>query len=158
MSSAGKDVSFFDEGEAIGSGVVNLLDHGGNADFEELVEVAGRDGEKLEALEKRVAAVLGLFEHAAVELQPGRVAVEVILRIIERRACHGYLSCAESSLRDSIEHDALDQVRAPLEETEKRLRKITRKRHIVQVLLILGNCALMFCFKSKIRNCKIRSL
>ena len=46
---------------------------------EELVDVRAGDGQELDALEQRVAVVLGLGEHAAVEVEPGELAIEVQL-------------------------------------------------------------------------------
>ena len=58
----------------------DLLLQAADALHEELVEVRGRDGEELHALEQRLALVLGLVQHAAVEREPGELAVEVQLR------------------------------------------------------------------------------
>ena len=55
----------------------DLLQDAGDADLQKLVEVAGGDGEKLDALEQRVGGVVGLFEDAAVELKPRLVAVQI---------------------------------------------------------------------------------
>jgi len=48
----------------------------GDADLDELVEVAGGDGEKLDAFEEGVGGVVGFFEDAAVELKPALVAID----------------------------------------------------------------------------------
>ena len=48
----------------------------GHADHEELVEVAGEDGQEAGPLEQRHGRVLGELEHPLVELQPGQLAVE----------------------------------------------------------------------------------
>ena len=48
----------------------------GHADLEELVEVAGEDGQEPHALEQRIADVTRLVEHAFVELEPRQLAVE----------------------------------------------------------------------------------
>src|SRR4029450_9637283 len=50
-----------------------------DAHLEELVEVPGRDGEELDALEQRLALALGEREYAPVEVQPGELAVQVAL-------------------------------------------------------------------------------
>src|ERR1700722_18543560 len=72
---------------AVGTGFVvavfNLLHHGGNANFEELAEIAGGNREKLYALEQRIAFVPGLFKHTTVEREPRGVSIEVILGIFE---------------------------------------------------------------------------
>ncbi len=56
---------------------LDLLAQAGDPDLEELVEVAGEDGQELDPLEQRVALVARLVEHAGVELEPGQLAVEV---------------------------------------------------------------------------------
>jgi hypothetical protein len=71
-----------------------LLEHG-DANHEELVEVGADNGEKLDALEERVAAIARLIEHPLVELQPAELAIDKEVRGIEgRRNCaHGTGSC-----------------------------------------------------------------
>ena len=56
---------------------VHLLAQAGDADLEELVEVAGEDRQELDPLEQRVALVAGLEQDARVELEPRQLAVEV---------------------------------------------------------------------------------
>ena len=51
---------------------VDLVVQAGDADHEELVDVAGEDRAELHALEQRDVRVLGELEHALVELQPWR--------------------------------------------------------------------------------------
>jgi hypothetical protein len=58
------------------------LEDSGDADLDELVEVARGDGEKFDALEERVGGVVGFFQNAAVELEPPAGAGEVL---VERR-------------------------------------------------------------------------
>src|ERR1019366_5719778 len=53
-----------------------LVEEARHADHEELVEVRLADREELQALEERPALVVGLFEHALVESQPGELPVE----------------------------------------------------------------------------------
>ena len=48
----------------------------GDANLDELIEVAGRDGKKFDALEQGVGGVVGFFEDAAVELEPALVAID----------------------------------------------------------------------------------
>ena len=62
--------------------LLRLLQQAGHADFHEFVQIAGGDGQKFDALEKRIAGVEGLFEDAAVELQPGKMPVEKQVRIL----------------------------------------------------------------------------
>ena len=57
----------------------DLLLEAGDADLEELVEVAVEDREELHALHQRVFRVLRKGEHARVELEPGELAVDVAL-------------------------------------------------------------------------------
>ena len=63
-------------GARLAVAVLDLLQHAGDANLDELVQVAGGDREKLHALEQRIGRVAGLFENALVELQPGEMAVE----------------------------------------------------------------------------------
>ncbi len=70
-------------GVVAGQPGVDQLHDPGDADLEELVEVAAGDGQELDALEQRVGLVLGLFEHAPVEPQPRQFAVQVQGRAIE---------------------------------------------------------------------------
>ena len=58
----------------------DLLLQAADALHEELVEVRGRDGEELDALEQRRALVLGLVQHAVVEREPRELPVEVQIR------------------------------------------------------------------------------
>ena len=75
------------QSQAVGTSFVvavfDLLHHGGHAHFEEFVEIARRDGEEFQALEQRISLVLGLFEDTAIEREPGSVAVEKVLRVIQ---------------------------------------------------------------------------
>src|SRR5712672_2021604 len=93
-----QSIAFFSQCETIGSSLVvavlDLLHHGGHANLKKLVEIIGRDGEKLQALQERVFLILSFLKHTAIECEPGSVAVEVILRIFERETSHarGYLS------------------------------------------------------------------
>ena len=55
----------------------HLLLQDRDANHEELVEVGADDGEELDALEQRVAAIARLVEHPLVERQPAELAVDV---------------------------------------------------------------------------------
>ncbi len=58
----------------------------GDADHEELVEVAGEDGQEPGPLQQRQAGVLGELEYPLVEPQPGHLAVqEPVLELLDRR-------------------------------------------------------------------------
>ena len=85
-------VHFFDEyveglleGAAVGVdfvvAVFNALEDAGDADFYEFVEVAGGDGEEFDAFEERIGGVFCLFEHAAIEFEPGGIAAVEKLRL-----------------------------------------------------------------------------
>src|SRR5438270_12488846 len=85
-------------GADVARAILNLLEKAGDAHLHEFVEIIGGDGEKLDALEKRVADVASFLEHAAIELQPLNVAIEIMTRVVESRAFrlnHGMLSGRE---------------------------------------------------------------
>jgi hypothetical protein len=75
-----EDVEGLAEGSAVGRGFViavfNALEDAGDADLEELVEIAGGDGEEFDAFEQGIGGVLGFFEHAPVKAEPGFVAAQ----------------------------------------------------------------------------------
>src|SRR5262249_49159372 len=62
---------------AEGDAELDLLLDAADADHEELVEVGLEDGEEFQALQQRNVRALGLLEHAAVELQPAQLTVEI---------------------------------------------------------------------------------
>ncbi len=64
-------------GRVGGAADLRLLAQPGDPHLEELVEVAGEDGQELDALEQRIALVACLEEHAGVEFQPRELSVEV---------------------------------------------------------------------------------
>ena len=59
-----------------GDAGLGLAHEAGDADGEELVEVGGGDADEAEALEQRVAGVLGLLHDAVVEVEPAQLAVD----------------------------------------------------------------------------------
>jgi hypothetical protein len=59
------------------------LPQAGDADHEELVEVARVDGDELDALQPRLIRVKGLFEHPFVEAQPRDLAVDEQARMVK---------------------------------------------------------------------------
>ena len=61
----------------VGDAGLDLLAQAGDAHHEELAQVRAQDREELDALDQRVALVLGLFEHAALEGQHAELAVDV---------------------------------------------------------------------------------
>ncbi len=79
-----------DDAEDLGGGGADVRRHGQagedaalqarDADHEELVEVAGEDGEEVGPLQQRQVGVFGQFEHPGVERQPAQFTVEVALR------------------------------------------------------------------------------
>ena len=60
----------------LGLAVLNALHQAAYSNLEELVEVSGGDGQKLDAFQQRVARVLGLLQHAAVEGKPRGFAIQ----------------------------------------------------------------------------------
>ncbi len=58
----------------------DLLLQAGDADLEELVQVAADDAQEPQPLEQRHRRVLGLRQHAPVELEQAELAVEEVLR------------------------------------------------------------------------------
>ena len=56
---------------------LDLLAQTGDADLEELVEIAGEDREELDPLELWIALVACLVQHPSVEFQPGQLAIDV---------------------------------------------------------------------------------
>ena len=62
---------------------VDLVLQAGDADHEELVQVARVDRAELQPLQQRDRVVLGELQDAVVELQPRQLAVEVQRRVVE---------------------------------------------------------------------------
>ena len=78
--------------------VLNALQNSGNPDLYKLVEVAGRDGEKLYALEQGIGGILRFLQDALIEMKPRLVTGEeeginrmVLGRRSERWGCDGLL-------------------------------------------------------------------
>jgi len=65
-------------GQAIESGfsvaVLNTLQDASETDFDEFVQVAGGNGEELDALQQGIGGVFSLFKDTAIELHPRVVA------------------------------------------------------------------------------------
>ncbi len=61
-------------GQAVESGfpvaILNALQDAGEADFDEFVQVAGGNGQKLDPFEQGVTGIFCFFQHAAIEAQP----------------------------------------------------------------------------------------
>ncbi len=71
-----------------------LADEAGDADGVEFIEVGGADGDEAQPLKQRVAGILGLGDHAEIEVQPGKLAVDEAGRVVQadfRRGCSGDL-------------------------------------------------------------------
>jgi hypothetical protein len=87
MQFAGKALQLLFGRESVWTGklisVFRLLQQSGYAHFNEFVEIAGGDGQKLNSLEQRIAFVLSLLQHAPIEGQPGFVAIEIVAGIIQ---------------------------------------------------------------------------
>jgi len=75
-----REFQLFGGGQAVRRDHADALAHlalqAGDAGHEELVQVVGRDGEEAHPLQQGVALVRGLFQHPAVEGQPGQLAVD----------------------------------------------------------------------------------
>ena len=74
------------------AGFQQLLE-AGDADLEELVEIGAGDAEESHPLEQRNAAVLGLIQHALVELEKRELAIDVELRYLQVGVVHGGRVC-----------------------------------------------------------------
>ena len=57
--------------------VFDQLFKGGDANFEEFVEVGADDGEEFETFEEGLGRVLGFFEDALVEFEPTELTIEI---------------------------------------------------------------------------------
>ncbi len=71
------------------AGEVDLFLQAGDANLEELVEVAGKDQQEFEALEQRVRFVQRLLQHTDVELQLGKFAMNVQAAVVQARDGNG---------------------------------------------------------------------
>ena len=103
---AGDHIALLHQRQTIGSrfgvAIFNLLHQAGHAHFEELIQVAGRDGKKFQPLEQRVASILRFFEDAAVERQPGGFPVDVVGRIVQCKASHGSAGTRRTEIRNTF--------------------------------------------------------
>ena len=57
--------------------VFDQLFEGGDADFEELIEIGADDGEEFESFEEGLGWILGLFENALIKGKPTELTIEV---------------------------------------------------------------------------------
>ena len=56
--------------------VFDQLFEGGDADFEELIEIGADDGEEFESFEEGLGWILGLFENALIKGKPTELTIE----------------------------------------------------------------------------------
>jgi len=70
--------------------LLRLLEEPGHADLHKLIQIARRNRQEFHALEQRIARVAGFFEHAAVKLQPRKMAIQKVSRILQRGTAHPY--------------------------------------------------------------------
>ncbi|MCY1495390.1 hypothetical protein D9M68_292910 [compost metagenome] len=87
-------------GAGLFAGIGDLLLQPGDADLEELVEVAGEDQQELQAFQQRVGLIQRLFQHADVELQLREFAMNVEGAVIDvdRRRRHHFTGCRSRNL------------------------------------------------------------
>ncbi len=73
--------------QTIGAGLLagegDALLQPGHANLEELVEVAGEDQQELQPFQQRIGLVQRLLQHADIELQLGKLAVDVQRAVIQ---------------------------------------------------------------------------
>lgn len=85
--------------------VLDALKKTGNSNLHEFVQIVRGDGQEFHALKKRVPDVPGLFQYAAIELQPPNVAVEVVLRIVESNAFHKIIVGTKTHIAPALQQD-----------------------------------------------------
>ncbi|MNH05080.1 hypothetical protein D3C79_643940 [compost metagenome] len=73
--------------QAVGAGLFtgegDLLLQARHTNFEELIQVAGKDQQELQPLQQGIALIQRLFQHADIELQLGQLAVNVQAAVIQ---------------------------------------------------------------------------
>ncbi|VVN75115.1 hypothetical protein PS687_05804 [Pseudomonas fluorescens] len=73
--------------QSVGTGLLtgesDLLFEAGDADLEELVQVAGENQQEFQAFQQRVGLIQRLFQHADVELQLRQLAVDIQAAVIQ---------------------------------------------------------------------------
>src|SRR4051794_30790529 len=99
------DIALFQQCQIVGAclriSVFNLLNQTGHANFKELIQVAGCNGEKFQPFKEWIACVLRLFQYAPIEGQPRGFAIEVVRGIVKLNSNHdqepdslaGFLRC-----------------------------------------------------------------
>ena len=92
MGRAVNQILLFDHRQAVVRGgvvpVLQLLEQATHANLKEFIEIAGGDGKELHSLQDGIVGILGLFQHAPVELQPRLFAVDKASGMIERLSDH----------------------------------------------------------------------
>ena len=75
--------------QAIGAGCHHaghhLLFQPGHPNHEKLIEIRRHDRQETDALEQRLFRILGLFQHALIEGEPGKLAIQEAIRVARRR-------------------------------------------------------------------------
>src|SRR5262249_54050600 len=71
-----------------GVATLNLLQQARHSYFKEFIEVAGRNREKFETLQKGILRCRSLFQHSPVKGQPRGLPIYEVSRVIERNTRH----------------------------------------------------------------------
>jgi hypothetical protein len=72
-------------GAALGDAFADLRPDTGDADHEELIKVIGGNRQEPDPFQHRVAGINRLFEHPAIEMQPGQLTIDEALRACGNR-------------------------------------------------------------------------
>src|SRR5271168_1035890 len=117
MHRRGNFLEFLFGGETVGPGfpraMLDALQEAGDAHLDKFIEVIRGDSQEFDAFQKRVPDVAGLFEDAAVELQPLHMAVEIVARVVECGACHKSVSGVERDSLSLLRQDEQDSIGDP---------------------------------------------
>ena len=81
----------------LANSMLHLLQQAGHAHFHKLVEIARSDGKKFYALENRVRLVIRFFQDSVIELHPGKMPIEDVLRVWYCIAVHRFPEAREST-------------------------------------------------------------
>src|SRR5690606_6857281 len=78
-------------GTGLLAGVSDLLLQARHTNLEKLIEVAGEDQQELQPLQQRIGLIQRLFQHADIELQLRKLAMDVQAAVVQvRRRQQGY--------------------------------------------------------------------
>src|SRR5207302_1488987 len=80
-------------GRQLAAELLQLLESG-DANLEELIEIAAGDAEEPEPLEQRHRLIERLLEHPLIELEKRQLAIDVVLGCLEIRRIHRVLTRA----------------------------------------------------------------